>query len=248
MEIDLFTILILIFLLFPFLRRIFEGMKGGTGQPESAEPDQDSWSQVDRDRNERTQTPSRTARTDTRYQEERGEQSWEDFFEGLEKVLSGEEQERQKPRQTESERRAERTAASGRQTSTQGTRSERRPETESTYRHPSHGPISGTGQASRQESRSMQRSGTSPTDPFSHSERSGAEIGRQADQVSRELIEGDNPIYQDLDETPEVVVTDTRGKKYIKGVLMNPEKLRDGILIKEILDPPKSRRNQHHRF
>jgi len=245
---DPFTILILILLLFPFLRRIFEGLKGAPEQPDKAGTTDDPWSQAEQDRSGRTQTPARTERTDTRYQEERGEQSWEDFFEGLEKVLSGEDQERQRQRQTEADQRRERTEQTGRQTVSQGTRSESRSQAESTYRHPSHGPISGSGQASRQESRSTQRSATRSSDPFSHDERSSAEIGRQADQVSRELIEGDNPIYQDLDETPEVVVTDTRGKKYIKGVLMNPEKLRDGILIKEILGPPKSRQNTHHRF
>ena len=242
MEINPFTILILIFLLFPFLKRIFEGLKGGAEQPGNASPDEDAWSQADSDRSERTQTPARTARTDTRHQEGRGEQSWEDFFEGLENVLSGEEQDRQRSRRPESEQRSERTEQPGRQAARQGTRSERRPQRESAYRHPSHGPISRSG------SGSGSGSGSTSSDPFSNSEKSGTEIGRQADLVSRELIEGDNPIYQDLDETPEVVVADARGRKYIKGVLMDPEKLRDGILIKEILDPPKSRRANHHRF
>jgi len=244
MEIDLFTILILIFLLFPFLRRIFEGLKGGAERPEKARTDEDAWSQAEPDRSERTQTPARTTRTDTRYQEERGEQSWEDFFEGLEKVVAGEEPVQQRSKSAGTEQRPDRTAtqASGRQAASQSTLSQSRSQRDSTYRHPSHGPISGSGPGSRQGS------GSPPSDPFSYEGRPGTEIGVHADQVSRELIEGDNPIYQDLDDTPEVIVTDKRGRKYIKGVLMNPEKLRDGILIKEILDPPKSRRSNQHRF
>jgi hypothetical protein len=227
---DPFTILILIFLLFPLLRRIFEGLKGGSEQPEKPGPAEDPWSQPERQA--QRQVPTRDERRATR-REERGEQSWEEFFEGLEKVLSGDEPDRSRrsepEQQTHSASRQPETIAERR-----GTRSQGRTRRESTYRHPSHGPIHGGEKA--------------PADPFSHHVSKGAEIGAQADKVNRELIEGDNPIYQDLDETPEVVVTSTRGKKYVKSVLMNSEKLRDGILIKEILDPPKSRRNQHPRF
>ncbi len=229
---DPFTILILILLLFPFLRRIFEGLKGSADRAEKTGTAQDPWSEPEREI--QRQTPTRDERRAAR-REERGQQSWEEFFEGLEKVLSGEDANQGRTQSPEPE---QQTQSASRQPETiaerRGTRSQGRTRRESSYRHPSHGPIRGAEPA--------------PTDSFSHQASKGAEIGAQADEVSRELIEGDNPIYQDLDETPEVVVTSTRGKKYIKGVLMDPEKLRDGILIKEILDPPKSRRNQHHRF
>ncbi len=241
MEIDLFTILILIFLLFPFLRRIFEGLKGGAERPEKARTDEDAWPQAEPDRSERSQTTARTTQTGSR--EERGEQSWEDFFEGLEKVVGGEEPDQQQSRSTGSGQHPERTAqASRQQAASPSTHSQSRSQRDSTYRHPSHGPVSGSGAGSRQGS------GSPSSDPFSYEGKSRKEIGVHADRLNRELTEGDNPIYKDLDEVPEVVVTDTRGRKYIKGVLMNPEKLRDGILIKEILDPPKSRRANHHRL
>ncbi|TVQ72078.1 MAG: hypothetical protein EA363_04985 [Balneolaceae bacterium] len=241
MEINLFTILILIFLLFPFLRRIFEGLKGGTERPDEMGTGEDAWPQADR--GDQPESSARTTRTGAHSREERGEQSWEDFFEGLEKVVAGEEPVQQRSRSAGTEQRPETAAqASGRQAASQSTRSQSRSQRDSAYRHPSHGPISGSGTGSRQGS-------VSPSsDPFSYDDGSGTEIGRQADQVSRELIEGDNPIYQDLGDTPEVVVTGTRGRKYIKGVLMDSEKLRDGILIKEILDSPKSRRSNQHRF
>lgn len=227
---DPITILILIFLLFPLLRRIFEGLKGGAGQPEKPGPAEDPWSQPERQA--RRPSPTADERRD-RKREERGEQSWEDFFEGLEKVLSGDEPDR--PRRSEPERPTQ-TASPPPDTiaGQRATRSIERTRKESSYRHPSHGPVHG-GQETSADSYHLQ-------------DHQGADIGAQADRINRELTEGDNPIYQDIDDALEVAVAVPRGKMYVKSVLMNPEKLRDGILIKEILDPPKARRKHHPGF
>ncbi len=235
---DPIIILILIFLFFPLIKRIFQGLKGGAELPGKEETGKDPWSQPDSELDRRG--PRQTERTAQQHREGRGEQSWEDFFEGLEQVLTGEEPERQSRSAEDAQRqeRASRTSAS------QSTRSQDRTQRDSTYRHPSHGPVHG----SSSRSGSGSRSGSASSDPFSYEGKSGEKIGAHADQVSRELIEGDNPIYKDLGDSPEVVVADVRGRKYIKGVLMDPEKLRDGFLIKEILDSPKSRRRNHHRF
>ncbi len=241
MEFDFFTILILIFLFFPLIRRIFEGLKGNSERPEKARTDTEPWARPESD--DAPETPTRTARTGPPQQEERGEQSWEDFFQGLEHVLSGDEPRRERGRSTDTAEHADRPArAADRQSTRQGSRSEGRHRDESVHRHPSHGPIHGSDGGSGSGARSA------PANPFSYQGASGTEIGAQADLVNRELTEGDNPIYKDLDETPEVVVMDDRGRNYIKRVLMDPEKLRDGILIKEILDPPKSRRHHQHRY
>jgi hypothetical protein len=239
MEIDLFTILILIFLFFPLIRRIFEGLKGKSQQPEKAQSDAEPWARSESDGMQETTT--RTARTETPQHQKRGEQTWEDFFEGLEQVISGDDPARERSHSAESADRSERPArAADRQPAHQASRSERRHRDESVHRHPSHGPIHGSERGSGKSS--------APANPFSYRGATGSEIGVKSDLVNRELTEGDNPIYQDLDETPEVVVIDDRGRPYIKRMLKDPEKLRDGILIKEILDPPKSRRSNQNRF
>lgn len=220
MEINLFQILILLFIFYPLIRRVLDGLKpkeeaeeAETGQEPAAE---DPWP----DRAERDRRPASSERARpaaAQHSETRGGQSWEDFFDGLEKVLSGDEPSRQQ-KQTQQNTPQHDTARGSR---TQGT------------------------QAVDRSTRSGRRPRSESYDPFTYEQESGAEIGAQAEKVAQELIEGDNPIYTELDDTEETAVTETRGRKYVKRVLMNPEKLRDGILLKEILDPPKSRRTRH---
>ncbi len=235
MEINLFQLLILLFIFYPLIKRVLNSMKTNPEAPEHAESADDPWEKR-QSRELESARPQGSQRSASGEQEARGEQTWEDFFEGMERVLSGDEPERERT-QTESTRDS---AASRQQQATHQSAQTRRvrgsgTDSGSGYRHPSHEPIHSP---ARVES----------ANPFSYEKESGTEIGAQADELSRELIEGDNPIYTTLDESPEVVVSDARGKKNVKAILMNPERLRDGILLKEILDPPKSRRPHHHNF
>lgn len=221
MEINLFQILILLFIFYPLIRRVLDGLRPKEEEAEEAEAGQepaaeDPWS----DRAEHGRRPASSERaqhTATQRGEAHGEQSWEDFFDGLEKVLTGDESSRQQQQTQQNTPKRDAAHVSR----TQGT------------------------QAAASATQSGRGPRPEPYDPFTYEQKSDTEIGAQAEKISRELIEGDNPIYTELDDTQETAVTETRGRKYVKRMLMNPEKLRDGILLKEILDPPKSRRTHH---
>ncbi|MGM0738381.1 MAG: hypothetical protein ACQETM_04355, partial [Bacteroidota bacterium] len=233
MEINLFQILILLFIFYPLIRRVLDGLRPKEEEAEEAEAGQepaaeDPWS----DRAEHGRRPASSERaqhTATQRGEAHGEQSWEDFFDGLEKVLTGDEssrQQQQTQQNTPKRDAAHVSRTQGTQAAASATQSGRGSRPEPSRSHASHGPI--------------HSSGTESYDPYTYEQKSDTEIGAQAEKISRELIEGDNPIYTELDDTQETAVTETRGRKYVKRMLMNPEKLRDGILLKEILDPPKS--------
>lgn len=245
MEINLFQLLILLFIFYPLIKRFLDGMKSRNEEQEQPETADEPWS----DRQSRRQEPARPERTQSERtqseqtrsasserKEARGEQTWEDFFEGLEQVISGDEPKKE-PTRSDSTRdsSASRQPQTAQQAAQTGTGRRRGSGSDPGYRHPSHEPVY---TPSRRESAS----------PYTYEQNSDARIGAQADEVDRELTEGENPIYKTLDDAPEVVIADDRGKKNVKRILNNPEKLRDGILLKEILDPPKSRRPHHHKF
>lgn len=277
MEISLFQLLILLLLFFPLIKRVFDSLGNKEESAEEAEYPEDPWSaeqhpygrmpQEEPERgNSRTSgdTVSRTAagtshtsqrdtgptsrRSESRTPSPGGsdEHSWEDFFEGLESVLSGKESEvspeqktREQPREYQSR------DASAQTGSAAQTAASRQAES---HRHPSHGPVySGESTASQPSSprQSSERRSSTPRDPYSHDSDTGSDLG---EQVSRELEEGGNPIYATLDESLEVAKIGAKGRKNVKRILKHPEKLRDGIILKEILDLPISRRRHYHRF
>lgn len=231
MEINLFQILILLFIFYPLIRRLLGGLKGTKNEPgEAGEVQNRNTYQQQSD----LETADRQAaqRPSSRTAEQKGEQSWEDFFEGLEKVISGDEPDSRS--QTQSSPAHRESLENRRQSARRTSDLQRSGEDAASYRHPSHEPIGG--------------SGTRKSNPFTYEQDERREIGRQGEELSRELEEGDNPIYQTLDESPEVVIIGSSGTKNVKRILGDPEKLRDGILLKEILDPPKSRRRIHQVF
>ncbi len=241
MEINLFQLLILLLIFFPLIRRILNGMKARTEKAETSEAAENPWESrhdrqsesINRESGRNVASGGQTAsggQSVSRHQQQRGEQTWEDFFEGLEQVLSDDEPKERSPSASSGDT----IATSRRQPARQSSGTSQTTHTRGSdtgYRHPSHGPV--------------YRSERKTSSPYTYEENSGAEIGKQADQLSRELTEGENPIYTELDESTEVVITGLKGTKNVKRILGNPEKLRDGILLKEILDPPKSRRFHH---
>ncbi len=241
MEINLFQLLILLFIFYPLIKRFLNGMKARTEEQEQPETADDPWADRQSRRQDTSARPERSQPEQTRSaaserQEARGEQTWEDFFEGLEQVISGDEPKKE-PTRSDSTRdsSASRQPQTAQQAAQSRTGRRRGSGSDPGYRHPSHEPV-------------YSSSHKEPSNPFSYQQKSDTKIGAQADEVDRELTEGENPIYTTLDDAPEVVITDTHGKKNVKRILNNPEKLRDGILLKEILDPPKSRRPHHPMF
>ncbi len=152
---------------------------------------------------------------------------WEDFFGGLEEILSGKEP-AQKHGGTHGETGTTARTSTGHPASTRQTVSER--QTVSQQQAATTRQASTVGQ-SRQPSRDH--------DPFSYE---GKSDSGYKDTITQELLDSDNPIFTELDEEPVVAVIDQRGVKKVRTMFSDPERLRDGILIKEILDPPKARR------
>lgn len=230
MEFNLFQLLILLFIFYPLIKRLLGGLKGAeneTGEAGEVQSHRTYQQPHDLDTADRqaAQRPSRSTA------EQKGEQSWEDFFEGLEKVISGSEPDSRSQTQQSSPARRE-SMETRREPVRRTSDLQRSGEDTASYRHPSHGPVGSSG--SRQ------------SNPFTYKQDEQREIGRQGEELSQELEEGDNPIYQTLDESPEVVIIGSSGRKNVKRILGDPEKLRDGIMLKEILDPHRSRRRIHH--
>ncbi|MEX0679844.1 MAG: hypothetical protein WD097_00540 [Balneolales bacterium] len=202
---------------------------------------------------------SGTSPTPAGHQNKPGEQSWEDFFGGLEDMLGGK--------------------IPGDRTSQQSTRdashstgfafpgegeTPAQSKTPEEHRHPSHGPVYGashrkygqasgssdSGQAHRPDS-TYKQPNSIPRDKYTRDTYIDTDMekhGELSEEVSRDLIDSKNPIYTTLDESPEVVVAGTSRIKNVKNILHDREKLRDGFVLKEILDPPKSRRHHYHRY
>lgn len=246
MEFSLFQLLILLLLFYPLIRRL---LGGGSKQQQEEEEAQTGYDPYSRTGQQSEGRSSRTQETYRQKQQETGDQSWEDFFEGLEKVLAGEEQESQTTR-SQGHNRPDRPQGGGvrdqrRTTASTASSDTRRSQGSSqSQRHPLEGPVYGSSGSSRYSE--SEKPGSS--DPFSYDQSDEAGIGKQSELVDRELTESDNPIYTGLDEVTEVTALDSQGTKKVKKILKDPERLRDGILLKEILGPPKSRRRHHHSF
>ncbi|MDI6402121.1 hypothetical protein QLX67_08950 [Balneolaceae bacterium ANBcel3] len=225
MDFNIFQILILLFIFYPLIKSLIEKMSG-TQEQEEEEQQADPWYA------EPDEAPeSHPAHREPHPGERKKPESWEEFFEGLEDVLAGKDpgqrqQEASKPAEPPSTRDA------------------------SSRPHPLDGPV---------YSQETSRPATSTTKdrdfgPASATRESLAARQAQfkkyegrtlADEVSDELTDSDNPIYADLDEEIKVVVSEKKGMKNVRGILGNSKRLRDGILLKEILDPPKSLRRFH---
>lgn len=233
MEFNLFQLLILLFIFYPLIKRLLGGLKGAENETgETGEVQSRRTYQQHHDLDTADRQPAHRPSRNTA--EQKGEQSWEDFFEGLEKVLSGDEQDSRSQTRESSPARRE-TLEARREPVRPARRAsdlQRSGEDTATCRHPSHGPLGS--------------SGNRQSNPFTYKQDDQREIGRQGDELSQELEEGDNPIYQTLDESPEVVIIGTSSRNNVKRILNDPEKLRDGIVLKEILEPHRSRRRIHH--
>ncbi|MDG5766077.1 hypothetical protein QA596_01275 [Balneolales bacterium ANBcel1] len=281
MEISPFQLLLLLILIIPLIRRVWDNLKKGddTGHEGENLPE-DPWS-VDQDTESRypQEAAGRHRPGESRSQENgygaspqhtaeqpRGEQSWEDFFEGLEKVLSSDESEQNRQRESQREPAS---ASYGRETA--GTVSQRTRDASS--RHPLEGPVysesghgargasasagghsasggsygSATSSASGQSRRGTGDSrGSRPSsDPFRHKEHRWSDTG---EEIEQELADKENPIYATLDDEPTVTRLGMSGRKNVKRILGDPERVRDGIMLKVILEPPRSRRGRPDRF
>lgn len=245
MEFSLFQLLILLLLFYPLIRRLLDsGSK--KEQEDETQPGYDPYSSSRQDTaGERAQTEQ----TYSRKQQETGDKSWEDFFEGLEKVLSGDEQGNQPDesdyhdRQRSAQSTASRETGRGQYRESTGSYNAGRGQRSSQSRsHPLEGPVYGSPGSTRY----AKTESSTPSDPYSYDQSGESGIGKQTELMDRELTESENPIYTGLDEVTEITTLDFRGTKNVKRILGDPERLRDGILLKEILGPPKSRRRHHH--
>lgn len=252
MEINLFQILILLFIFYPLIKRFLDGMRPQEEQPAPEQEQADPWGQPAQD-----DPFSRTGRQGRRASEEesatyasRGqsssqasgrsgaqtgsqtepdgrkssEPSWEDFFEGLESVLSGKEPGEQK----------------------------RSSETYSSHRHPAHEPLgSGSGGSVRDSGYRTASQASSSARATSPSTRKQSSPSWRTDDIQDQSpvfrLDEDDPIHRTLDEVPEVAVIGTTKGRRIGHLLRDPERIRDGIVVREILGPPISRRPAHHR-
>ncbi len=260
MNISLFEIIILLLIFIPLIKRVLDSMKP-VDPADDPDLQVDPWeTEVEKgaeaeyrphgESGRRTyQADDRTASeskpqtgSGTRREIPSGEQSWEDFFEGLEKVISGDEPETVSKRgDTRGQSVTDRPHAT--QQSMDSTRSTTSGET---YRHPSHGPVFGDSKSGSPEKRSSQRSSGATRSTRSANTGQYKNFGEDIGKQEKELAGEDNPIYATLDEAPTVTYTGTTGRKNVKRILGNPEKLREGIMLKVILDPPKSRRGHTH--
>ena len=64
------------------------------------------------------------------------------------------------------------------------------------------------------------------------------------DEEPADLVDDDNPIFQDVDEMTTVTVTETQGID-VSSDLKNTDIMRNAIIIKEVLDPPLSVRKSN---
>lgn len=276
MEISPLQILILLFLLYPLIRRLL----GGSGQQQEAEdehdptadtqdrhpempspPEYDSPDRTGRDRYSESSTtpgtPSHQGSSDA--ESPRGQQTWEDFFEGLEKVISGEEADSESAGRGSKDAAGPTTSHSRQQQSYEAFGSS----PDEAYRHPSHGPVyspqespgsktystassaAGSGSQKRRSARSGRdaRVEKQPENPYTHGGYSGADTD---DATKEEMMDMNNPIFADLDTPPMVTDSKQSRRLNVRRILGDPERVRDGIILKVILDPPKSQRGTYH--
>ncbi len=271
---SLFQLLILLFILYPLIKRFMDGMRGEQEPADDSQTGQDPWSGEQHEpaspedmRRAPTQYRQRESPQPEPYGAERrssrdpapgrsktGEQSWEDFFEGLEEVLSDKEpQERTgstHPADSHYPAGSQQTQDATRSTESQSTYKQAPSQAEKDasggYRHPSHGPVFGSSTGSTH--RTAGGADSASRGASNRNRQDHASTGVLGDEISRELTATENPIYTELDEAPEVSIIGRSGSKNVKRILRDQEKIKDGILIKEILDKPRSRRPHQYRF
>lgn len=245
MDFNLTHLLILLFLLFPIIRRFLEKQKQKEESGEEAyyqtdpgtssydnyptEQEEGDWhsqnlSYESESKNSVT-TPSsgNQASTGSQNREKKsGEvQSWEDFFDGLEKVLAGDEPDSYQRKTGQPE-----AATSPVQKSqTIGSHSEREKNRRfERPRHPSHSSVYDSASAMIPEEK-----------PFP--------------PVQKKRLDSENLLADiSMEKPPEVTYSQSRRIKNYGQMLRDENTLRDAIVLKEIFDLPKSRRKHLHRF
>ena len=256
MEINLFQILILLFIFYPLIKRFLDGMRPKEEPTGPDEVQSDPWGEPVSDEHfsrsgrqphsasgedsatyaSRGQSAGQSSgraepRAGSRTESSRtgsSEPSWEDFFEGLESVLSGKE-----PMQKPSSQPGSAGSSAG-------------------QRHPAHEPL---GSASGGRVRdSGYRTGTqaaSSARATAPSTRKQTSPSWNSDDIQDQspvfMLDDDDPIHRTLDEMPVVAVIGSKKGRRIGHLLRDPERIRDGIVVREILGPPLSRRPAHHR-
>ncbi len=247
MDISLFQILILLLLIYPLLRRILGGPNEEKVASDEVHGDTDPWLQQEERDAEMTSKDDSKARPASMQNRSSSPSTYPETSRSASPGASRESS-RASSRKREKER--------GEQTwedffeGLEQVLSGKEPEepsrsTDTASRHPSHGPVYNTGKPSP-ETYSPEPHSSSPYTYDKY--KAGKKIGEQSEQIARDLIDEKNPIYTGLDEDTKVTVTTKSSIRNIKGILQDPEKLGDAIILKEILGPPKSRRKHHHLF
>lgn len=220
MEISLIEILVLLLLFFPLIKRVIDSLSGKNAPDEESEPTSGPWSveQVPETEKDLRNISGRTSQ-------------------------SPEEPSSPRHRSYETDHRpsSSPTASSG-------------PSGGQSWEdyHPLHGPVYGEETSrpyesyERQTDRPAQPGKSAGADWSTSTGRTagaGQSAGVRKTQKSSTEIDSTSDA---LEEQLEVAVTGKRGRRDIMRILKDPEKIRDGIRVKEILDPPIARRSQHH--
>lgn len=222
MEISLIEILVLLLLFFPLIKRVMDSLSGKNAPDDESESTTEPWSVE--------QVPET-------------ERDLRDGFGRSSQSPAEPSSPRHRSYETDPRPSSSPTASSG-PSGGQGWEDH----------HPLHGPV--YGEESSRPYESYERQTDRPAKPWksagagrststSQTIRAGQPAGVRKTRESTTEIDSTSDV---LEEQLEVAVTGKRGRRNIMRILKDPEKIRDGIRLKEILDPPIARRSQNHRL